>query len=120
MVSGGCDSAASVAGSVRQDGRYHGLLHHLDEHLASRTLQEAFRILKISGVLVVWEDIPTEAAWNLPGMWPTDWTLWKTHSHRFGLPIFCWNRNSGDQRTQNCGVDSWDYAVFVCKPRLTA
>lgn len=95
-----------------------GLLHHLDEHLASRTLQETFRILKISGVLVVWEDIPTEAAWNLPGMLAHRLDLGKHIRTASGYRSLLEQKFLViSERKMRSGF--MDYAVFVCKPRLT-
>lgn len=43
-----------------------GVLHHLDDDMASRVLQEASRVVRPGGLLVIWEDIPA-AWWNVVG-----------------------------------------------------
>lgn len=95
-----------------------GLLHHLDDATVSRTLSEASRVLADGGCLVVWEDVPTEKLWNLPGML----------AHRFDLGNYIRPGNGYralleqsfqvvSERKMRSGF--MDYAVFVCKPRLT-
>lgn len=95
-----------------------GLLHHLDEHLASQTLLETFRILKISGVLVIWEDIPTESAWNLPGRLAHRLDLGEHIRTASGYRSLLEQKFLViSERKMRSGF--MDYAVFVCKPRLT-
>jgi ubiquinone/menaquinone biosynthesis C-methylase UbiE len=95
-----------------------GLLHHLDDSSAGETLCEAARILKRDGLLVVWEDIPAVAWWNFIG----------SLAHR--LDVGSWIRPAEGYRELLSGrfmviserkirSGFMDYAVFVCKPRLT-
>jgi SAM-dependent methyltransferase len=43
-----------------------GVLHHLDDDLAVQMVNEAARVVRPGGVIVVWEDIPSPW-WNLVG-----------------------------------------------------
>lgn len=44
-----------------------GVFHHMDEATVDGTLKELQRVLKLDGRMLVLEDIPTRAWWNLPG-----------------------------------------------------
>lgn len=44
-----------------------GVLHHMDASTVERTIDEACRVLKPTGTLLVWEDIPTRHALNVIG-----------------------------------------------------
>ena len=44
-----------------------GVLHHLPDGVCVSILKETFRVLRSGGTLLLWEDIPTQIAWNLPG-----------------------------------------------------
>lgn len=44
-----------------------GVVHHMETSLARRVLSEIRRVLKPSGKLLMWEDIPTRASWNMLG-----------------------------------------------------
>lgn len=44
-----------------------GVVHHLDDELARATIAQLHRVLKAGGEMLVLEDIPTRAAWNVPG-----------------------------------------------------
>ncbi len=44
-----------------------GVLHHMPTALASRVLSEIQRVLKPAGKLLIWEDVPTRASWNVVG-----------------------------------------------------
>ncbi len=44
-----------------------GVVHHLADALAQATIAELHRVLRPGGEMLVLEDIPTRAAWNLPG-----------------------------------------------------
>src|SRR5262249_17482822 len=44
-----------------------GVLHHMDDDLARATAAELHRVLKPGATLLVMEDIPPPAAWNVAG-----------------------------------------------------
>ncbi|MBI1745363.1 MAG: class I SAM-dependent methyltransferase [Acidobacteria bacterium] len=44
-----------------------GVLHHMDESTVDATMTEIQRVIKPGGRVLVLEDIPTRAWWNLPG-----------------------------------------------------
>lgn len=44
-----------------------GVLHHLESPTATRVLSEIGRVLKPAGKLLLWEDVPTRASWNVVG-----------------------------------------------------
>jgi ubiquinone/menaquinone biosynthesis C-methylase UbiE len=52
-----------------------GVLHHLDDEGARQVLREIARVLKPEGALIVWEDTPTQFAWNGIGRLIHHWDL---------------------------------------------
>ena len=44
-----------------------GMLHHLSDEDCATVLSEIERVAHPSGRVVIWEDVPTRSAWNLPG-----------------------------------------------------
>ncbi len=44
-----------------------GVIHHIDSFQAQRVLGEIRRVLKPSGKLLMWEDVPTRSPWNVVG-----------------------------------------------------
>ncbi len=44
-----------------------GVLHHLSDEASAAVLRECVRVLKPTGTLLVWEDIPTERSFNWLG-----------------------------------------------------
>ncbi len=93
-----------------------GVLHHLDDELASRMLGEGARITKRTGKVVIWEDVPARHRWNLIG-----------HViHRLDLGAYI--RSPDDYRrliepsitveiSEPMRSGAMDYQVFVGRPR---
>lgn len=93
-----------------------GVLHHMSNDDATSVLSEAARVLSPDGQLVVWEDIPSTARWNIVG-----------HViHRFDLGRHI--RRPAEYRSlieQKFVVRSerlmrsgfMDYVVFACTPK---
>lgn len=44
-----------------------GVLHHLEETVAKQVLGEVSRVLSPQGILLLWEDVPTQDPYNLVG-----------------------------------------------------
>jgi ubiquinone/menaquinone biosynthesis C-methylase UbiE len=44
-----------------------GVIHHLADRDAAAFLAEARRVLRPTGQLVLWEDVPTRSPWNIVG-----------------------------------------------------
>jgi SAM-dependent methyltransferase len=95
-----------------------GVLHHLDDDLATRMVKEAARVVRPGGVIVVWEDIPS-AWWNLLGHVIHRLDLGShirtSVGYRSLLEPHLVIQDSASMRS-----GAMDYQVFVGTPRKTA
>jgi SAM-dependent methyltransferase len=93
-----------------------GVIHHLSDADARLALAEVRRVLRPDGRFLIWEDIPTRAAWNLVGR--------AVHRLDLGNAI----RTAEQYRELLAGpfdvLESetfrsgfMDYAAFLCRPR---
>jgi SAM-dependent methyltransferase len=92
-----------------------GVIHHLANRDSTRVLSEIRRVLKPSGFLLLWEDIPTRSRINMVG-----WAV-----HMFDLGNFIrpsWEYASIldgiflTESTEMFCSGFMDYAVFRCRP----
>ena len=93
-----------------------GVLHHLPDDQAERALAEAARVLSSDGILVVWEDIPSVACWNVVGHVVHHLDLGPYIRHRDGYRCLLEHHFTiRSERLMRSGF--MDYVVFACTPR---
>ena len=112
----GDGTALPFADSEFETAMISGVLHHLSDDEAQHVLAEASRILSAEGKLVVWEDIPAPAWWNVIGhvihRLDLGQYIRKPSAYRTLLEHHFIIRS---ERTMRSGF--MDYVIFACSPR---
>jgi ubiquinone/menaquinone biosynthesis C-methylase UbiE len=95
-----------------------GFLHHLDESMVKSILKEAKRILKPDGVLLLIEDTPVSAAWNIIGKvlqrYDVGSNIRPASTYKSAL-----EEDFGIRQLYNVKSGFWEYSVFVLSSKET-
>lgn len=94
-----------------------GLIHHLDDDFAKRALAEIRRVLKPSGIFLLWEDVPTRDPYNVIGRMVQAFDLghFIRTSEAYAALL---EGHFVTDATEFFRSGFMDYAVFRCRPGI--
>jgi ubiquinone/menaquinone biosynthesis C-methylase UbiE len=106
-----------------QDGEFDacmisGVLHHLDDELATQMVKEAARVVRPDGAIIIWEDIPAPR-WNLIGHVIHRLDLGSHIRTPAGYRALL-ERHLAIRESTTMRSGAMDYQVFVATPSQTA